>query len=235
MTVDEVIAELQKHASETTKRTLLRHGAVEPIYGVKIGDMQKIRKKIKGDHELALALYQTGISDAMYLAGLIVDDARMTKKDLERWAKGATWHMISEYTVAQTAAQSPHGWELGQKWIDAKTPKMQAAGWATLSNYVSITPDEQLDIDALKKLLKRVEQTIHGSHDNVRYMMNSFVLCAGGCVKSLTDLAVKTAEKIGAVEVDMGETECKVPFVPDYIAKMKARGVIGKKRKAAKC
>ena len=65
--------------------------------------------------------------------------------------------------------------------------------------------------------------------------MNGFVLCVGGYVKSLTELAVKTAKRIGKVEVDMGETECKVPFVPDYIAKMKARGVIGKKRKTAKC
>lgn len=235
MTVDEVISELKKLGGESTKRTLLRHGAVEPIYGVKIGDLQKIRKRIKVDHELALALYETGISDAMYLAGMIVDDARMSKKDLERWAKNATWKMISEYTVAQTAAQSPHGWELGLKWIDAKALKLQATGWATLSNFVSITPDEELDIDALKKLLKRIEQSLHKSPDGVRYAMNGFMLCVGGYVKSLTDVAVKTAEKLGQVEVDVGDTECKVPFVPDYIAKMQARGVIGKKRKAAKC
>ena len=235
MTVDEVLAQLKELGSETTKRTLLRHGACEPFYGVKIGDLQKLRKQIKVDHELALALYATGISDAMYLAGLIVDDARMTKKDLERWAKGATWHMLSQYTVAQTAAQSPHAWELGLKWIDAKATKIQSSGWATLSNYVSIAPDEQLDIAALKKLLQRVEQTTRAAHDEVRYVMNGFVLCVGGYVKSLTQFAVKTAEKIGPVAVDMGDTECQVPFVPDYIAKMQARGVIGKKRKAAKC
>jgi 3-methyladenine DNA glycosylase AlkD len=235
MTVDEVLAALEKLGSETTKRTLLRHGACEPIFGVKVGDLQKLRKQIKVDHPLALALYETGVSDAMYLAGLIVDDARMTKRDLERWAKGATWSMLSDYTVAQTAAQSPHGWELGLKWIDAKAEKIQCSGWATLSNFVSITPDDQLDIATLKKLLQRVEKSIHQAPDRVRYLMNGFVLCVGGYVVPLTKVALAAAEKIGVVQVDMGDTECKVPFVPDYLAKMKSRGVLGKKRKAAKC
>jgi hypothetical protein len=39
----------------------------------------------------------------------------------------------------------------------------------------------------------------------------------------------------GLVEVDMGNTACKVPFAPDYIQKVKDRGTIGKKRKSARC
>ena len=45
----------------------------------------------------------------------------------------------------------------------------------------------------------------------------------------------QTAEKIGTVSVDMGETACQVPFAPDYIRKIEKRGTIGKKRKSAKC
>jgi len=37
------------------------------------------------------------------------------------------------------------------------------------------------------------------------------------------------------VEVDMGETACKVPLAADYIRKAQARGSMGKKRKTAKC
>src|SRR5262245_51517225 len=80
----DVIAELRALGDETTKRTLMRHGAREPLFGVKIGDMAPLRKRIKTDYRLALELYDTGISDAMYLAGLIADDARMTCDDLQR-------------------------------------------------------------------------------------------------------------------------------------------------------
>src|SRR5947209_7953223 len=49
----------------------MKHGAREPFFGVKIEDLKKIQKRIKKDYQLALDLYATGISDAMYLAGLI--------------------------------------------------------------------------------------------------------------------------------------------------------------------
>ena len=42
---------------------------------------------------------------------------------------------------------------------------------------------------------------------------------------------MQTAEKIGPVSVDMGDTACKVPYAPDYIQKVQKRGTIGKKRK----
>ena len=65
--------------------------------------------------------------------------------------------------------------------------------------------------------------------------MNSFVIAVGNYVKPLGDLALKTAQKIGQVTVDMGNTSCKVPFAPDYIRKVRQRGTVGKKRKTAKC
>jgi hypothetical protein len=69
----------------------------------------------------------------------------------------------------------------------------------------------------------------------VRGSMNHFVIAVGSYVKSLTGQAIKTGEKIGKVEVDMGETSCQVPYSPDYIRKVQKRGTIGKKRKSPKC
>src|SRR3981081_3131644 len=124
-----VIEELQSLGSESIKKVLIKHGAREPFYGVKVEHLKKIHKRIKKDYKLALELYETGISDAMYLAGLIADDARMTKKDLQRWVEQAYWYMLSEYTVPWVAAESPHGWTLGLEWIESKTEGIAAAGW----------------------------------------------------------------------------------------------------------
>jgi hypothetical protein len=60
------------------------YGVKEPCFGVKIGDMKKIQKRIKRDYQLALDLSDTNNFDAMYLAGLIADDSRMTSADLQR-------------------------------------------------------------------------------------------------------------------------------------------------------
>ena len=235
MSAKEIVAELKKLGDESTKKTLMNHGAREPLFGVKVEDLKKIQKRIKMDYALALELYATGNSDAMYLAGLIADDARMTKADLQTWVEKAYWPWLSEYTVPWVASSGPHGREMALKWIDAKSENIAAAGWATYRSLVSTREDAELDPAEIKKLLSRVEKTIHQQPSRVRSSMNGFIIAVGSYVKPLSELAIKTARAIGEVTVDMGGTACKVPFAPDSIKKVKDRGTLGKKRKSAKC
>jgi 3-methyladenine DNA glycosylase AlkD len=235
MTAKDIVDEIRPLGIESYKKTMVRHGAKEPIFGVKIEEMKKIQKRIKKDHQLALDLYDTGISDAMYLAGLIADEMKMTKKDLQRWIEQASFHLHRECTVPWVAAESRFGRELALKWIESKKEPIAAAGWATLTSLVSIKDDADLDIAELTKLLDRVGKTIHEQPNRVRYVMNCFVIAVGSYVMSLTEFAKRTATKIGTVSVDMGDTACKVPDAAAYIEMVKKRGTIGKKRKTAKC
>ncbi len=235
MTKEEVMEELSRLGTEQTKKVLARHGAREPFFGVKVGDLKTIVKKIKTDHRLALELYRTGHSEAMYLAGLIADEKLVTKAELQEWAQGAYWYMLSEYTVPWLAAESKYGWELAMEWIESPEEMIASAGWATLSSLVSLRPDKELDRNRLLELLDRVAETIHQSQNRVRYTMNGFVIATGSYVASLTDKANEVAATIGKVSVDMGGTACKVPLATAYIKKMEDTGYIGKKRKSARC
>ena len=235
MTAKEILAELKPLGSDGYKRVMLNHGVKEPFFGVKISDLQKIQKRIKKDYQLALDLYDTGNYDAMYLAGLIADDAQMTRKDLQRWIANATHSPLASFTVPWVAAGGPHGWELALEWIDSKKALTAEAGWATLRSLVSIKDDSELDLPELKRLLERVRKNIHRAPTDVRSAMNSFVIAVGSYVEPLTDTAIQIADKIGPVTVDMGNTSCQVPFAPDSIRKVQKRGTIGKKRKSAKC
>jgi 3-methyladenine DNA glycosylase AlkD len=208
---------------------------VEPVFGVKIEELKKFQKSIKQDYQLALDLYDTGIYDAMYLAGLIADDMKMSKKDLQHWVKNAKCDGIGEYTVAWVASESPFGHELALEWIESKKESIASSGWATLSNLVSIKADAELDLAELRTLLERVAKTIHQQPNRVRYTMNGFVIAVGSYVKDLTELALKTADQMGVVTVDMNGTACKVPVATGYIQKIEQRGTIGKKRKTVKC
>ena len=119
--------------------------------------------------------------------------------------------------------------------MGSKAELVATAGWATLSCLVALVDDEELDIPELKKLLARVGKTIHEQPNRVRYVMNGFVISVGICVAELTDLALATGAKVGAVSVNMGDTACKVPDISEYIGKVRAQGTIGKKRKTVKC
>src|SRR5947209_19632051 len=111
MTAKTILAEIKPLGNLSYKKVLFNHGVAEPCFGVKVEHLKKIQKRIKKDYQLALDLYDTGVYDAMYLAGLIADDAQMTKKDLQSWVEKANSPTLSNYTVAWVAAGSPHGRE----------------------------------------------------------------------------------------------------------------------------
>ncbi len=235
MTLDQIMSHLEQMGSAQTKKTFLRHGAREPFFGVKVGDLKTIQKKIKHNHDLALQLYNTGNSDAMYLAGLISEPQKMSKAELQHWAEQAHWYMISEYTVAWTAAESNYGAELAREWMQSDQEHIASTGWATWSSLVAIKPDAELDVNELDALLNKIAKEIHQAPNRVRYTMNGFVISVGTYVKSLLEKSKEVAKNIGKVEVEMGGTACKVPFAPDYIAKVEKADRIGRKRKTAFC
>jgi len=237
MKTADVMSALEKLGSAQTKKTYLRHGCPEPFFGVKIADMKALIKKFKiqNDTSLAKQLYATGNSDAMYLAGLICDGSRLTRRDLEDWAKKATWHMISSYTVSWVAVEHPEGWNAALDWIGSREEKISLAGWSTLGGIASVHPDEALDLKAIEKLLDRVAKTIHESPNRTRSAMNNFVIAIGCHVKPLAAKAQAVAAKIGEVSVDVGDTACKVPLASEQIRKVIATGRHGAKRKTMKC
>ena len=187
------------------------------------------------DYQLAKDLYATGNADAMYLAGLIADDTKMTEADLQTWAEQAVSNNICEYTVPWVAAGSHHGFKIAVQWIESEEAHIASAGWSTLSNIPAIKADADLDIAAYKKLLHRVVKTIHTADNRVRMKMNGFVIAVGSYIVPLTDEAMAAAARIGKVHVDMNGTACKVPDIAEYINKVKAKGGLGKKKKTVKC
>lgn len=235
MTTDEIVEELRKLGTEPYRKILRNHGAAEPLFGVKIEELKKIQKRIKRNHELALELYDTGIYDAMYLAGLIADDRRMTPEDLHHWVERAHCSGLAEYTVAWVAAESGHGYGLALEWIDSDLERTASAGWSTLGSLMALTDDADLDLDEIRRLLTRVRETLHGQPNRVRYAMNGFVIAVGAYVVALTESAIETARALGTVTVDMGGTACVVPSAEAYIEKIRKRGTLGKKRKTVKC
>lgn len=236
-TVGSVLAELKKASDEQTRKTLVRHGApADRTYGVKVGAMKPIAKKIKGEQQLGLDLYDTGNRDAMYLAGLIVDGSKMSRRQLDAWVrKSGGYAGISENTVVWVAAEHPDAVSIANKWIRSKDATTASAGWSLYAGCLATRPDEALDLDEIQALMDHVVANVHTAPNRVRYQMNNFIICVGCYIEPLLKQAKAAARLIGAVEVDMGDTACQTPLATDYIAKVEKTGRVGKKRKTLKC
>jgi hypothetical protein len=142
---------------------------------------------------------------------------------------------VAEYSVPGVVTESPHARDLAVKWIRSKRPSISSIGWNTYAGIVAMLPDDQLDLAEIKEFSNQVVRQIDGSSPRVRYTMNGFVISVGSYVKPLLKQAKATAKKLGVVEVDMGDTACKVPLATAYIDKVEGMGRVGKKRKTMKC
>jgi hypothetical protein len=236
-TVNAILADLKKKGSESIRKIYARHGmAGDRVYGVKVADLKLVAKAIKGQQPLACELFETGNMEAMYLAGMVADGAKLTAAQLNGWLEDAAdLQMIAEYTIPWLAVEHPEARELALQWIDSKIEHMAAAGWCTYGGIVALRADSELDLKEIRGLLARTVREVHKAPNRVRMCMNNFVIAVGGYVAPLLKEAKATASQIGKVRVDMGETECKVPLATNYIEKIEAMGRVGKKRKTMRC
>ncbi len=236
-TVASIMATLKSKGKEQTRKIYARHG-MDPkrVLGVSVADLKAIAKTIKGQQDLARELYETGVMDAMYLAGIVADGAKLTSAQLNDWLNRAEGlQMVSEYTVPWLTVENAQARALALKWIRSKKEHVSAAGWCTYGGLLALKPDTELDLAEVEDLLSSVVKQILKAQNRVRQTMNLYVISVGGYVKPLLGKAKAAARQIGEVTVDMGETACKVPDALAYIEKMESMGRIGKKRKTMRC
>ncbi len=233
--INEIMKELEKLGSEQTKKTYIKHGAREPLYGVTTGKLKPIAKKIKKDYKLSMELYETGNYDAMYLAGMIAEPEKMSKLDFDNWIKKAYCHGIADYVVSVTLAKSPLAQDIADQWIKSDKELYASAGWSCYCWLLGYQNDSLFDKEKIYRYLKEVEKNIHSSPNRVRYAMNNFVITVGISYKALHEEALEVANKIGKVYVDMGDTSCKTPIATEYIQKAIEKQRIGFKRKNVRC
>jgi hypothetical protein len=235
MTAQQILVLLEELGMESYRKVLRKHDIPEPLYGVKIEELKKIAKKVQNAHNVAIEIYDSGIYDARYLAGILVDPALITEEQLIHWAKTANAPVLLESTVASVAAESSHGFNMAREWINSGDDALISCGWATLSDWVSLHSDSGLDLVALEHLLERVVRDIKNTDGRVKYTMNGFVISMAVYVAPLKQKAKEVAKAIGKLTIDMGNTSCKVPVATDYIEKLEKRNPNATKKKSVRC
>lgn len=217
MTLAEAMSTLEAAGSEQTRKTYGRHGITGPMFGVSFATLKTLRKRIGVDHELATALWDTGNYDARNLAAKIADPARMTADELDRWARGTSTSRSCAPYVAMLAAEGPHAAAKAAQWIGAAAPLERAAGWALLGQLAcgaEPTPDAWFEGQ-----LTAIERTIHTAPNDERDGMLRALIQIGCRNGTLRQRAMDTARRIGAVEIDYGDTACTRPDAVAQIEK----------------
>jgi 3-methyladenine DNA glycosylase AlkD len=214
----ELMQELALLGNDACKKVYLKHGAQEPLFGVRTTDLKKLQVNYPNHHQQALDLYCTGNSDAMYLAGLLVDSELMTPPLLDEWVQAANWYLLSEYTVAVVAAESPYRLEMARKWIDAEEEMIANTGWATWAYMIGFLSNDYFEEEEINYLLERIRITIQVEANRVRYSMNNFLIAVGSLYSPLSEKACQIAEEIGQVQIELAGRSYIAPSALTSIA-----------------
>ena len=218
MTLSQTLQRLEAAGSAQARKTYARHGAGPKMFGVSFFFLGKLTKQIKRDHTLALELWASGWLDARLLATMIADPQQATAKLLDAWVTDCDNRGIAG-ALSNFAASSALAESVATKWCAEAREFVAVTGWDVVARLAmnSTLPDAKFSA-----LLKTIERDIHAAQNCVRYAMNGALIAIGVRNDQLEKLAITAAKRIGTVEVDHGDTDCKTPDAMAYIAKTKA-------------
>ena len=208
--------QLKRAGTAQNRKVYARHGVQEPTFGVSYANLDKLRKQIKVDHELASKLWASGNHDAKVLATMIADPYRLKSGELEAWSRQLGNYVITDAFV-NVACRGRHVRAKVKKWTRARDEWKGQAGW-NLVGYLA-REDEGLPDSFFEEKLATIEAEIHSRKNRVRHAMNGALINIGVRNGRLRRKAEAAARRIGKVEVDHGQTSCKTPDAIPYIAK----------------
>lgn len=221
MNADEVLTTLKPLGKPQTAAIYQRHGAGDNVFGVLTSELQKLKKKIRVDHALALELWSTGNAEARILALLIADPARVSRADAEKLVQEGPVRFLGSY-LADFLARSPSADALMRDWMKSKDESLRELSYYILGARLR-EDSEAIAVTDAKKILMTIERKLHRSPNWVRYAMNGALIAIGVFKPALRAEAIEAAQRIGKVEVDHGLTNCKTPDAAAYIEKASQR------------
>ncbi len=221
MNAQEILATLKKLGKPQTAAIYRRHGSGDNVFGVLTSEITKLHKKIKVDHTLAMELWKTGNAEARVLALLVADPAKLTRADADRLVKEGPIRFVGCY-LSGLLVRSPIAEEAMRAWMKSPDEFTREMGYGILGVRLKDDADSVSDADA-EQVLATIEKQIHRSPNWARYAMNGALISIGVFKPTLRKKAIEAAQRIGKVEIDHGETNCKTPDAVPYIEKASKR------------
>jgi len=220
MTYAEVMVKLEAAGTEQTRKTYRRHGAHEPLFGVKFGDLRPLARSIGTDHALAEQLWASGNADARLLACMVADPSAVSEGELDTWLADIDTYFLVDVFVAEIASKTPGRLPRAERWIGSERDRTAQAGW-DLMNLVALSGDAVPD-DYFETQLGLIAQRIEGYGNWTRRSASNTITGIGLRNDTLEAAARETAAAMGPIEFDPGQTSCVMPDPIEYLEKTKA-------------
>jgi 3-methyladenine DNA glycosylase AlkD len=219
MTLTETLAQLEALGNPKVRAQNARGGAGDNQYGVGLGDIRVLAKKIRTNHELALSLWETRDVDAQFLATLLIQPRKLSADEIDRMVRSVAFVRVADWLNAYVVRQHPDKEALRQRWLAESDRWAARAGWDLTAERVAKSPDG-LDLPAL---LHRIESEMAGARPEVQWTMNNTLAAIGIHFPKHRKRAIAIGERLGIYRDYPVSKGCTSPFAPIWIDAMVRR------------
>jgi 3-methyladenine DNA glycosylase AlkD len=176
---------------------MARYGInVENAFGVSIYELRKVAKRLGTDHELALALWDTGNHEARLLACFVDNPEAVTEEQMEAWARDFDSWDICDQATTSLFDLTKHAWTKAHEWAARDEEWVRRAGFALMAGLA--VHDKAATDRAFTTLLPLIERAASDERNFVKKAVNWALRNVGKRNRALNDAAIACAEKIRA-------------------------------------
>jgi 3-methyladenine DNA glycosylase AlkD len=212
--VEDVVRELEQLGTGHNQDVYRKHGVSGNVFGVSLANLLALGEKYRGNHELALALWESGNHDARLLATMIADPAMVTSALAESWQKTLDNYVITDGFTGLIAKTTLCRKKM-ERWTKAKAEWTSRAGFGLLAHLAM--RDGTIPNEYFEGYLEIIAREIHARKNRTREAMNTALIAIGMRNPELERKALAAAERIGTVTVDHGETGGQTPHATHAI------------------
>jgi 3-methyladenine DNA glycosylase AlkD len=217
--VKETLAKLKALGNEKVRAHNRKYGAGDDQFGVPLGEIRKIAAKIKTNHELGIALWDTRNIDARFLAILLMQPTKLSGAELDRLVRSGNFAHVADWLNSYVVKKHPDKEKLRQKWMADDHPWAARAGWNLTSERIGKSP-EGLDVPAL---LERIESEMPDADPAAQWTMNFCLAGIGIHFPKHRKRAIAIGEALGIYRDFPVSKGCTSPFAPIWIEFMVKR------------
>ena len=128
------VAALKRLGNKKTRDGMARYGLPSTnAFGVPVGKIQQLGKKLGHDHDLAAALWDTAWYEARMLAAFIDEPERVTPAQMDRWAKDFDNWGICDTVCFHLFDRTPHAWRKCEVWATRKDEFVKRGAFALMA------------------------------------------------------------------------------------------------------
>ena len=220
MTFEQAFAQLEAWGSDSVRAIYARQGAGANQFGVKMGDLRGLAKKLKTDHPLALQLWATGNLDAMVLASMLMDSRQLSEPQVEGMLHPLTYYRLVDEFVYNAVAKAAFAESLRLRWMDSAEEMIGRAGWNLLVARLTSGDHSGLDYEAL---LAQIEAEMKAAPRYKQESMNRCLVEIGARVPALRERCIAIGERLGRLDDRPIPKGCTSSYAPEWIAALLRR------------